>query len=299
MKKLFIFMCALAALPVMQARTIIFDIHGVLLHEDLANFVKAKIYAAMKAQKEAAADKSIKDNPLFLALCDLMTHYRPLGEPTADYPKDFPLPYETYALFKGTFSPTIVHTALLKMMEQARADKLVDAKKDLHLTSLINAIFDRSNFVQTMIPLFEGIALLKTIVSNPEHQVYVYSNAPREWVEMYHDIFPDIFGLLPKDHVFCSGHTGHLKPAREAYQAIANHAGVPLESLMLIDDTQHNVDGAKAMGMTDSVTFTTSNFTNVVLHLLSKGVLNTKQHKTLEGDKSIRTTREFGERCLF
>ena len=185
------------------------------------------------------------------------------------------------------------------MMEKARKEEFVDAQADLLLTTLINAIFDRANFIQTMVPLSEGIALLEAIASKPEHKVYIYSNAPQEWIDMYHDVFPDIFNIIPKEHIFSSGQTGHIKPSIESYQTIADHAGVPLKSLILIDDTPHYIAGAHNIDTPQNITFTTSNFVNVLSTLENKGILSPKQKNMLETDTAIRTTMSFGERCLF
>ena len=44
---------------------------------------------------------------------------------------------------------------------------------------------------------------------------------------------------------------GLRKPEAEAFAAIANDVGVPLERILFFDDTEQNVAGARAVGKED------------------------------------------------
>ena len=50
------------------------------------------------------------------------------------------------------------------------------------------------------------------------------------------------------DGLFGSAEIGHRKPAAEFYRAVEAQVGVPGEQIMFWDDTQKNVDGARACG---------------------------------------------------
>jgi epoxide hydrolase-like predicted phosphatase len=56
------------------------------------------------------------------------------------------------------------------------------------------------------------------------------------------------------DVIVYSHELGYLKPQRESYEAICACLGVAPEQTILLDDTQANVDGARAVGM-KAVTF--------------------------------------------
>lgn len=271
MKKLFLVLALLCA-TTLSARVIIFDIHGVILKENLSEFISQKIKSALskKSRRDAhnmralpsyhsACDqlwhvaqlfsgdlsvaRGIHDNPLYLQLCSLMKKDKPLGEP-GTIPAGVPLPWEVYALFCGHHTPEETHPALSNMVATADISDL----DRLMLSTLVDAIFDRANFTQTMTPVPATKKLMEVLMKNPAHQVYIYSNAPAPWVDHYSDIFPDTFLMQPMT-ITSSGHTGQLKPLKASFQAVADMATCTLPEMFLIDDTGHNVKGAQAFGL--------------------------------------------------
>jgi 2-haloacid dehalogenase len=52
------------------------------------------------------------------------------------------------------------------------------------------------------------------------------------------------------DEIIVSGREGLAKPEPEIFQLMAQRAGLPLESLVFIDDSQRNIDAAAGLGMT-------------------------------------------------
>jgi glucose-1-phosphatase len=50
------------------------------------------------------------------------------------------------------------------------------------------------------------------------------------------------------DHIFASHLIGHAKPEKEAFRFVTNALKVQMEECLLVDDTQLNVDSAKAVG---------------------------------------------------
>jgi putative hydrolase of the HAD superfamily len=71
--------------------------------------------------------------------------------------------------------------------------------------------------------------------SNPTHHAF-WSLRYAETLEVFR-------------RVFVSSEMGLRKPERAAFEAIASEIGVPLERILFFDDTQANVDGARAIGM--------------------------------------------------
>lgn len=71
--------------------------------------------------------------------------------------------------------------------------------------------------------------------SNPTHQ--------RVWAKNYRHI------LSRFRKVFVSSDMGKRKPEPDAFQAVADAIGVPLDAILFFDDTLENVQGARAVGM--------------------------------------------------
>ncbi|MDQ5891108.1 MAG: hypothetical protein QG604_982 [Candidatus Dependentiae bacterium] len=218
----------------------VFDIHGVLLRDDIASLVQKKI-AYLLAQ-----NRGIADNPLVKELNQLMVMCRPLGEPTGDYSPTLGLPYEIFALFSGIRSPQEVRTAVLTMIENAP----LEPTKALMFQALVETTFDNAERISALTVIPTGVALLQSILDEPNSKVYIYSNAPQEWIAQYHTLFPDIFGTLPENHILCSGSTGFVKPSAAAFQAICTEARCEMSDIVLIDDSEANCAAAQSLGAT-------------------------------------------------
>ena len=77
--------------------------------------------------------------------------------------------------------------------------------------------------------------------------LYAFSNTNPSHFEAWHGRFSE--ALRPFDRIFTSCGIGARKPERVAFEHIAREVGVPLASILFFDDTQENVDGARAVGM--------------------------------------------------
>jgi len=225
---------------------VVFDIHGVLLRDNIAALVQRKI-ALLLAQQ-----RGMGDNPLVKELNDLMTMCRPLGQPTADYSPSLGVSYEIYALFAGIKSPEEVRNAVLAMV----ASTPLDAKKALMFEALINTTFDNAERVSALVKIPTTIALLKSLLADPTTKVYIYSNAPAEWIEQYRTLFPDIFGAIAPGNLMSSGATGLLKPSEAAFKAICNEAHCKISDIILIDDSEQNCTAVQNLGGTAFRCFT-------------------------------------------
>jgi putative hydrolase of the HAD superfamily len=49
--------------------------------------------------------------------------------------------------------------------------------------------------------------------------------------------------------IFVSSEMGVRKPEPRSYEAVSRELGIPLDRMVFYDDTQENVEGARAVGM--------------------------------------------------
>lgn len=77
--------------------------------------------------------------------------------------------------------------------------------------------------------------------------MYLFSNTNPVHYAAWSSRFAD--ALEAFDKVFVSSTMGLRKPARESFEHVARDIGVPLASILFLDDTLENVDGARAAGM--------------------------------------------------
>ena len=225
---------------------VVFDIHGVLLKEDLATLIKKQIAALMQTRR------SLKNNQYYQLLCDLMETHRPLGAPTASYSEDYGIPYEVFALFSGLKEPQEVYQALLTMVQSVGLDE----QSQLILTALLNTLFEDEIRISRLTPIPSGIALFNACLASPNLDVCIYSNAPSEWVSQYKTIFPDVFAHISQERIFCSGATGLVKPSPDVLTFIAQQADCSISDIILIDDSSNNCNAAHTAGATGIHFFT-------------------------------------------
>lgn len=220
--------------------TFVFDIHGVLLREDLASLVKKKI------ERLTAPERGTADTALFQELCLLMENSRPLGQPTEKYDPTLGVPYEVYLLFAGIKSPDEVRTSLASMLEQA----VLTEKKRIAFTALIEAIFDNDTRISSLTAIPTGVSLFKSIQEDHNQTVLIYTNAPKEWIDQYKKLFPDLFSQIPDEHFICSGAAGILKPSEESFNIMCSIGKCDISDIVLIDDKAEHCAVAQRLGAT-------------------------------------------------
>jgi putative hydrolase of the HAD superfamily len=77
------------------------------------------------------------------------------------------------------------------------------------------------------------------------YKIGLLSNAGKEEIAVvYTDVIDTLF-----DAITVSYEVGDVKPNPKIYTVCAERLGVPIESCLFIDDSQRNVDGARAAGM--------------------------------------------------
>ncbi len=239
--KYFFVICSLVTFSALQPKqTIVFDIHGVLLKEDLARLVEVKINTLLAQQRGLA------DNSLFQELCELMKIYKPLGKQNAAYKPTLGIPYEVYALFAGINTPDEVYSAITTMLNEV----LLTPKKKVVFNALIDTIFDNAARTSALTPILPGINLFHTCLANSDINVFIYTNAPTEWIQQYKTLFPDVFSAIPDSKILTSGASGLVKPDKEVFTYLCQQANCTLSELILIDDSKTNIAAAREVGAT-------------------------------------------------
>jgi glucose-1-phosphatase len=108
---------------------------------------------------------------------------------------------------------------------------------DEHVQAGFNAIFVRE--------IDETVQLLDAV--RTKVPCYAISNTNAVHIAEIERSFPR---LLPRfERVFTSHEIGYRKPHPQSFQHVLEAIGVPAEEVLLFDDLQPNVDGARALGM--------------------------------------------------
>jgi putative hydrolase of the HAD superfamily len=76
---------------------------------------------------------------------------------------------------------------------------------------------------------------------------FLFSNTNTEHYEVWGP--KHARALAPMGKQFISCFMGVRKPDAEAFEAVSRDLGVPLDRILFFDDTQRNIDGARAVGM--------------------------------------------------
>ena len=258
-------------------KTILFDIHGVLLYENISGAVKKKVMHKLTAAQQEKASRGLRDADEYKKYCALCEEYNIVAHlPAFHYPDCCHLPRETYALFAGLITPDDLYERTKKMLAQAAIDeKFKSHMEQLIITAMIETVFEREQLLDAVTPLAEGQSLIEHFATESEHDVAVFSNAPQEWVDVYlaHEPFKNVFDHVEKNNVLTSGGLQKLKPDAPAFEAACEALGCAPEDVILIDDTLGNVEGARAFGM-EAVYFDHTEIERVVDELKELGVCN-------------------------
>lgn len=254
-------------------KAVIFDIHGVLLKENLKQHVKNKVEQILAEQQ--GDTRSVKDARPYLLLVELMETNCPCCDDQACQHKenDSKFPHCVYQFFAGKITSEVLHTKLRTLVANHTFDNPMD---QLMVTGLVEAIFDREQLMDSIIPVNEGHILLQMFAKNgtfqENHATYILSNAPTEWIDYERAAFPEVFKLLEDTEIMTSSEAGSLKPEASCFQYALDKHNLQPADVVLIDDTQANVDGAKAMGM-NAVYFDFENIEETLSELCSLSIL--------------------------
>lgn len=110
---------------------------------------------------------------------------------------------------------------------------------------------DYPSFVEAWQDIFwpnEPVAELIASLKNQGYRLYLGSNTNLLHATFYRRQFARTLDLF--DGFVLSYEVGHLKPAREFFEACVVVAGTPAQSCVFIDDVAENVEGARNAGLT-------------------------------------------------
>jgi FMN phosphatase YigB (HAD superfamily) len=93
----------------------------------------------------------------------------------------------------------------------------------------------------------ESVCRLVAFLKSRGYAIYLGSNTNLLHATHYRRQFAETLDLL--DGFILSYEVGHLKPAREFFDACVKAAGVPASSCLFIDDVEENVEGARRAGL--------------------------------------------------
>jgi putative hydrolase of the HAD superfamily len=93
----------------------------------------------------------------------------------------------------------------------------------------------------------ESLAGLIAFLKRKGYPLYLGSNTNVLHAKHYRRQFAETLDLF--DGFILSHEVGHMKPAREFFDACLNATGVPASSCLFIDDLAENVEGAREAGL--------------------------------------------------
>ncbi len=137
---------------------------------------------------------------------------------------------------------------LLAEFESGRLDPDTFAARLMDLSGLRLTYAD---FVRDWADIFwpnESVCRLVAYLKSKEYAIYLGSNTNLLHASHYRRQFAETLDLF--DGFILSYEVGHLKPAREFFDACVAAAGMPAAACVFIDDVAENVEGARQAGLT-------------------------------------------------
>lgn len=111
----------------------------------------------------------------------------------------------------------------------------------------------RRNFALSLRGLVPGTTGILQILHDRGVRLVALTNWSAETFHHAPARYPEVFALF--DDVIVSGAEGVAKPDPEIFRILARRLGQPIEGVFYVDDSERNVDAARAAGM-DAVRFT-------------------------------------------
>ena len=226
--------------------SIIFDINDVLVTVD--NSAGFSRYLAKKAEDDRRIDTQWSGD-VKTVLFGLLTKYCPLcefGQCTKFSMKE-PGRHVTQALKEGTLTYEGCKVAMTYMMTH-----YVECSIGVRIV-LDHAIdyYSRPDMLMhTCAAIPEGMQLFHYAVEKfGAHHVFILSNMPVELFSLFKKQFPDVVAAIPAQNIVLAGHGGVVKPERKVFELMIQRVGGAAGSMVLIDDKERNIVGARQCGM--------------------------------------------------
>jgi putative hydrolase of the HAD superfamily len=169
---------------------------------------------------------------------------KPVGPIRAGF--SFDVPYQRHE--RGEIDAAAYYESLRRSLQLDIPDKQFEIGW--------NAVFVRE------IP--ETVAMIRSLRGRIPMYLFSNSNAA------HHASWSTRFAaaLEPFDRVFVSSEMGRRKPSRESFEHVAHEIGLPPVSILFLDDTPENIDGARAAGMQAALVRVPQDVSNALRHWL-------------------------------
>lgn len=129
--------------------------------------------------------------------------------------------------------------------EDAKREICKELPEDKH--EIAERIYD--GWIDNMIPVPGMTELVSEIADRGEKRLYLLSNINTGFASKYGNT-PWIKKLLDRfDGLVFSGKLGIVKPSREIFEYLLGKYGLSADECVFIDDSEHNVLGARAVGI--------------------------------------------------
>jgi FMN phosphatase YigB (HAD superfamily) len=226
--------------------SIIFDINDVLVAVD--NSAGFSGYLAKKAEDDRRINTQWSGD-VKTVLFGLLTKYCPLCEfgQCAKFSMKEPGRHVTQALKEGTLTYEGCKVAMTYMMTH-----YVECSISVRIV-LDHAIdyYSRPDMLMhTCAVISEGMQLFDYAVKKfGAHHVFILSNMPIELFSLFKKQFPQVIQAIPAQNIVLAGHGGVVKPERKVFELMIQRVGGSAASMILIDDKERNIVGARQCGM--------------------------------------------------
>lgn len=248
-KKLFIFtiffflLCALNGKKIFAAN-IIFDMHGVLVRQSGAflHIGPTRFFGFF--------------NPLHIedTFFDFLHSLLPLREDTP------------HAMHRGRRLPQIMCDYHMNILSAEQIKELIlnkinslapgiDSKRKVVLLhSIANFIFSPEKFVQCIVPLKQGVKILKKCYrqkdkdGNRIHKIFIISNWDESFLLLFENkMIKEFLDLC--DGIVTSALCGRMKPGKEIFEFAFSYFGIDpeIELTFFIDDEKSNILAARSL----------------------------------------------------
>ena len=226
--------------------SIIFDVNDVLVTVD--NSAGFSRYLAKKAEDDRRID-TYWSGDVKTVLFGLLTKYCPLCEfgQCQKYGMNEPGRHVTQALKEGTLTYEGCKVAMTYMMTH-----YVECSSGVRIV-LDHAVdyYSRPDMLMhTCLAIPVGMQLFHHAVQKfGAHHVFILSNMPVELFSLFKKQFPEIAAAIPAQNIVLAGHGGVVKPERKVFELMVQRVGGVPASMILIDDKERNIVGARQCGM--------------------------------------------------
>lgn len=145
----------------------------------------------------------------------------------------------------------LVQRGFARLLAEFESGKIAAYAFAARLMDLAGVRLSYEEFVRAWEDIFwpnESVCRLIGYLKSTGYAIYLGSNTNLLHATHYRRQFAETLDLF--DGFILSYEVGHLKPAREFFDACVEATGGPAASCVFIDDVEENVDGARRAGLT-------------------------------------------------